>query len=133
MKILAFAFATGVAVGAPAFAIDPPEVVDATVSVSDVRTRDGGIEAVLTNRGDSELRDIRLLIDYVYHWPMERSPGDVSPGKSWPHVVPGPIPPGASQTIRFVPPEGLPTAPGTFSPDVKVLAFRRGQTPSSRN
>jgi hypothetical protein len=109
---------------APAAAVDAPEQVDAVVEVSGVRAGPDGIEAILTNRGASELRDVRLLIDYVYHWPDETRPGDESPGKAWPHVVPGPIPPGASERIRFAPPGGLPSAAGgRFEPRIEVLGF----------
>ena len=90
-----------------------------------LRTEDGAILAVLTNRGPNPVHDVRLLIDYVYHWPTEQAPGDVSPGKSWPHVFGGTIAPGASETVRFVPSGGLPTAPaGTFEPKVQVLGFK---------
>jgi hypothetical protein len=112
------------ALALPAAAVDSPDDVDGTVSVAGVRAEGGAIEAVLTNRGANPVHDVRLLVDYVYHWPKERSPGDESPGRSWPHVVPGPIAPGASETLRFVPDGGLPTAPGTFEPKVKVLGFK---------
>jgi hypothetical protein len=112
------------AAAAPAAALDDPAAVDARIAVRDVRVRDGAIEATLVNRGPREIRDVRLLVDYVYHWPDEMHPGDESPGRAWPHVVPGPIPPGASQPVRFEPPGGLPTAPGLFSPEIQVLGFR---------
>lgn len=109
---------------APAAGVDASEQVDAVVEVSGVRAGPDGIEAILTNRGASELRDVRLLIDYVYHWPDEMHPGDESPGKAWRHLVPGPIPPGASERIRFSPPGGLPSAPGgRFEPRIEVLGF----------
>jgi hypothetical protein len=117
------ALAVGFA-AAPAAAVDAPEEVDTVVEVTGVRAGEGGIEAILTNRGTSELRDVRLLIDYVNHWPDETRPGDESPGKAWPHVVPGPIPPGASERIRFSPPGGLPSAAGgRFEPRIEVLGF----------
>jgi hypothetical protein len=107
----------------PAAAVDEPGAVDAVVAVADVHAGSGVIEATLTNRGDRALRDVRLLIEYVYHWPDEMHPGDDSPGAAWSHVVPGPIAPGASEKLRFAPPGGLPTAPGRFEPRIKVLGF----------
>ena len=108
-----------------AAAVDPTDAVDAVVSAAGARVEDGAIVAVLTNRGPNPVHDVRLLVDYVYHWPKERAPGDVSPGKSWPHVFGGTIAPGASETVRFVPDGGLPTAAdGTFEPKVEVLGFK---------
>jgi hypothetical protein len=93
------------------------------VAVEDVRAADGAIEARLTNRSPRELRDLRVQIEYVYHWPDEMHPGDESPGRAWSHVVAGPLAPGASERIVFHPPGGLPTAPGRFEPRVQVLGF----------
>lgn len=111
------------ALASPAAAIDSPAEVDADVVVSDVGTANGAIEATITNRSASEISDVRLLIDYVYHWPDETHPGDESPGRAWSHVVPGPISPGASAPLSFTPPGGLPTAPGRFAPHIEVLSF----------
>jgi hypothetical protein len=108
-----------------AAAVDPTEAVDSVVSAAGARVEDGAIVAVLTNRGPNPVHDVRVLVDYVYHWPKERAPGDESPGKSWPHVFAAPIAPGASETLRFVPDGGLPTAAGgSFEPTVKVLGFK---------
>jgi hypothetical protein len=115
--------AAALAFSAPAAAVDSPAEVEAALAVSDVRSDGGAIEARLTNRSRHELRDIRLLLEYVYHWPDELHPGDESPGRAWPHVVPGPFAPGASETLRFVPPAGLPSALGRFEPRVRVLGF----------
>ena len=77
----------------------------------------GVIEATLTNRGDRALRDVRLLIEYVYHWPDEMHPGDDSPGA---RLVPrrrrARSHPARARQLRFAPPGGLPTAPGRFEP-----------------
>jgi hypothetical protein len=106
-----------------AAAVEPQSEVDAVVSVDGVRAEGCVIEATLHNRGSRELRDVRLLVECVYHWPDERHPGDESPGRAWTHVVPGPIPPGASETLRSAPPGVAPTAPGAFEPRVRVLGF----------
>jgi hypothetical protein len=130
MRRILLALVAALALPVVASAVDSPEDVDGTVSVAGVRAEDGAIVAVLTNRGEKPVHDVRILVDYIYHWPKERSPGDESPGRSWPHVFPGPIAPGASETMRFVPDGGLPTAPGTFEPKVKVLGFKeRSVTP----
>ena len=119
------ALAAALFLAPPARSVDAPEAVDAVVSAAGVRTEGGAIVAVLTNRGPNPVHDVRLVLDYVYHWPKEQAPGDVSPGRSWPHVFPGPIAAGASATLRYVPDGGLPTAAGgTFEPKVKVLGFK---------
>jgi hypothetical protein len=106
-----------------AAALDAPGEVEAAVAVEDVRASGGAIEARLVNRSGRALRDVRLLIEYVYHWPDELHPGDESPGRAWPHVVPGPLAPGASAPLRFEPPGGLPSAPGRFEPRIQLLGF----------
>ncbi len=111
------------AISGAAAALDAPAEVETVVAVDGVRVSEGAIEARLTNRGPRELRELRLQIDYVYHWPDEMHPGDESPGRTWPHVVPGPLAPGASEDLLFRPPGGLPTAPGRFEPRVHVLGF----------
>lgn len=109
--------------GAPARAVDAAADVDARVALSEVRADGDAIEGRLTNRGPHELRDVRLLLTYTYHWPDEVHPGDESPGHAWVHVVPGPLIPGASETFRFAPPGGLPTGEGRFEPGGQVLGF----------
>jgi hypothetical protein len=120
----AFVFALAlVALGSGAETLGGPEAVDRVVTVSDVRAADGAVEATLHNRGSAALRDVRLLIDSAYDWPEERQPGATSPGRAWVHVVPGPIAPGGTLAVRFVPPDGLPSGPGAFRTSVKVLGF----------
>jgi hypothetical protein len=118
-----FCWVVAVAFAAPGSALDDPAEIDARVVVGDASVRDGAIEATLTNRTPREIRDVRLLIEYVYHWPDEMHPGDESPGRAWPHVVRGPIAPGATEALRFEPPGGLPTAPGRFTPRIQILSF----------
>ena len=121
--LLCLGFALPFALASAGAALDEPENVDLVVDVSEVRAAGGAIEATLTNRSPRPIRDVRLLIEYVYHWPDEMHPGDESPGRSWPHLFPGPIAPGASAPLRFEPPGGLPTAPGRFEPRLKLLGF----------
>ena len=123
LLVLAAALAAGVAPARGASAVDTPSEVESSVSVGDVAVSEGRIEATLTNRGAHELRNVRVLISYVYHWPEEHHPGDDSPGHAWTHVVPGPLAPGASAPLSFAPPGGLPEGPGQFEPRVQVLGF----------
>jgi hypothetical protein len=109
--------------GAPARALDAAADVDARVALGEIRVEGDAIEGRLTNRGPHELRDVRVLLTYTYHWPDEVHPGDESPGHAWVHVVPGPLIPGASETFRFAPSGGLPTGPGRFEPGGQVLGF----------
>lgn len=111
------------AAGVSATAIDAPSEVDATVSVESVRSERCTVEATVRNAGVRPLRNVRLLVECVYHWPDEHHPGDVSPGRAWTHVVPGPIAPGATETVISAPPDGPPSSPGTFEARVRVLGF----------
>jgi hypothetical protein len=123
-ELAALGLACAALVFSRAAALDAPTELDLVVTVSDVSVGDGAIEALLTNHGLRELHDLRLQIEYVYHWPDEMHPGDESPGRAWSHVLPGPLAPGASERLVFHPPGGLPTAPGgRFEPKVTVVGF----------
>jgi|GEM_PF-4782775 len=124
VRRLAFALPLALCAVAPAVAVDPAGQVDAVVEVVDVRASGDAIEATLVNRGARDLHDVRLLFEWLYHWPDEYRPGDESPGRAWTHVAAGPIEPGTRQTVRSAPPGGLPLAPGAFEPRVQVLGFR---------
>jgi hypothetical protein len=123
LRALACAAGLAFAAGASAEKIDSPREVDAVLAVSDVRVDGDAIAATLTNRGAHPLRDVRLLVEYVYHWPAEMKPGPDNPGRAWPHVVPGPIAPGASEPVRYEPAGGLPIAAGTFEPRIQVFGY----------
>ena len=108
-----------------AAALEPQSDVDLVVSVEDVRAQGcSAVEATLRNHGTRELRDVRLAIECVYHWPDEHHPGDDNPSRAWTYVVPGPIAPGARESMRSAPPDPAPPAPGRFEPRVRVLGFQ---------
>jgi hypothetical protein len=106
-----------------AAALDPPAALDAVVGIEGVRAEGDAIAATLENRGARELRDVRLLVQWVYDWPDEFHPGDASLGRAWVHVVPGPIAPGGREPFVFHPPGGLPSGPGRFEARAQVLGF----------
>lgn len=123
LVLFAAALAAVVASAPAATAQDAPAAVEASVSIGPVSVSAGRIETTLTNRSPRELRNVRVLVTYTYHWPDERHPGDDTPGHAWAHVVPGPLAPGASAALSFAPPGGLPTSEGRFDPGVQVLGF----------
>lgn len=73
--------------------VDPADVAS-TVEVLDLRRAGQTIEGHLVNRGDKELRDVRILVQLVYHWPKEMQPGPESPSRAIARTIEGPIPPG---------------------------------------
>lgn len=85
---------------------------------------DREVTGIVHNRSDLEIRDVRLLIRYSYHWPNEYKPGEASPSRAVFHTVPGAIPPGGRLEFRYRPPLGeLPPAQGAFEARVEVVGF----------
>ena len=96
----------------------------AAVSVTDVAAKDGTVSAVLVNRSQHVIKDVKLLIRHGWLWKNERHPGADSPGRAEYYVVHGQIPPGGSMpfTYRIDPP--LPQrSDGRFSSSVEVVSF----------
>ena len=138
MKIFAtVAVAAGVAVG---IAVGPPprralsestpdtlvagQEAAALVSVADVKTRGGSVSGVLVSQSHQSLRDVELLIRYVWLWNDERHPGEDNPGRSAYYTVPDLIPPGASAPFHYEPSPPLPKrSDGHFEISVEVVGF----------
>jgi hypothetical protein len=104
-----------------------PQEVTSLVEVEGVNflKTDQEVSGIVHNRSDRELRDVRLLIRYSYHWPNEYKPGDASPSRAVFYTVPGAIAPGGRVEFRYRPALGdLPPTPGAFDARVEVVGFR---------
>jgi len=103
-----------------------PQGVASLVELENVNfaKSDQEISGIVHNRGDQELRDVRLLIRYSYQWPNEYKPGDASPSRAVFYTVPGAIPPGGRLEFRYRPAPGdLPPTPAEFDTRVEVVGF----------
>jgi hypothetical protein len=103
-----------------------PQGVTSLVELEGVKflKTDQEISGIVHNRGDQELRDVRLLIRYSYQWPNEYKPGDASPSRAVFYTVPGAIPPGGRVEFRYRPTPGdLPPTPAAFDARVEVVGF----------
>jgi hypothetical protein len=127
VRILAFAVAASAASAWPAATsrasdrITTPAEIERATQIESVRNEAGHVTGVLRNRSSDTLRDVRVLVQLVYHWPNEMHPGEPSPSNAVVAQIPGPLEPG--QVARFD--AALPTesAPGVYEPQAQVLGF----------
>ena len=94
------------------------------VAVRNLSVKDGVVSGDLANQSPRPVRDVELLIRYVWHWKNEFRPGKESPGMAVYHTVEGEIPPGESRRFVYTPPSPLPSRlDGTFETIVAVAGF----------
>ena len=72
----------------------------AAIEVRDLTRTEDGVSGVIVNLVPRELRDVRVLVQLVYHWPDEMHPGPESPSDAAVVTLAGPIPPGGSTPFR---------------------------------
>jgi hypothetical protein len=98
----------------------------AAIGVADVGRHGDVVVGTLMNRGDEEVRDIRILIDMAFLWANEFKPGDDSPGRSAVMTVAGPIAPHGRLQFEFTPNPPLPArTDGRYAePQVRVLGYQ---------
>jgi hypothetical protein len=98
-----------------------PEEMNRTVAVRDVRMAGDAVTGTVVNNSGKPVRDVQLLIKYVWLWRNERNPGSDSPGRAAFQTIPGELAPGQSREFTYRPDEPLPERrDGHFSPDVQV-------------
>ena len=71
------------------------------VEVTNVRAEDGSVTGTVTNRSSQPVRNVRVLIDHVWHWKNERHPGEDNPGRAEFYTIQGEIPPGGSLPFKL--------------------------------
>ncbi|HTO09849.1 MAG TPA: hypothetical protein VMR86_22550 [Myxococcota bacterium] len=96
------------------------------IQIEDVTTRDGQTSGTIVNSGKEPIRDVELLVQHQYRWPNEFKPGKRNPGVAHEITIGGTIPPGGREpfTVASAPP-ATPQKGGSFTTDVKVLAFEQ--------
>jgi hypothetical protein len=102
--------------------VTTPAEIDRFTEVESVRHDAAGrVTGLVRNTSDDTLRDVRVLIQLVYHWPNEMHPGAESPSDAVVAEIAGPLEPGETAQFDATLPTGAPR--GDFEPRVKVLGF----------
>jgi hypothetical protein len=89
-------------------------------------TADGAVSGTLVNGLSDVIRDVRLLVNYVWIWQDERNPGEDSPGRSSYHSISGDVPAFGTLDFTYVPSSRLPDrTDGNFVPSIEVASYTR--------
>lgn len=98
--------------------------VGSTLELRDLARTAEGISGIVVSRVPRELREVRILVQLVYHWPDEMHPGPDSPSAAAVVTVEGPIPPGGSAPFeaRLAVRPDVAAGPATGGSDFEVRA-----------
>lgn len=100
------------------------EAVQTVLTIEKVSVSDGTVTGEIRNRGRHDVRDIQLLVRYVWLWHDERKPGKVDPSTSSYHSLPTALAPGKNLPFTFAPPSTLAAPPGgNYEVSVTVAGF----------
>ena len=92
--------------------------------LENVKAQEGVVLGEIRNNSANIVRDIQLLIRYVWLWKNEFHPGKDDPSRSVFYNVPGEIPPGGMTRFQYTPSSPLPKrADGRFIVSVSVAGF----------
>ncbi|MFQ5849240.1 MAG: hypothetical protein ACE5JU_01475 [Candidatus Binatia bacterium] len=101
-----------------------PEEAAKAVGIRNVRVQDGVISGELVNKSPRLVRNVQLLIRYVWHWKNEFRPGENDPGKAIYHTVKKEIAPGRSVSFTYsLSPPLLSRPDGHFETEVSIAGF----------
>ena len=125
---LAFIWVGLVVIAWPNLAI--PQTVLTTQEASrglvlgNVTAQDGVVSGEIRNNSANLVRDVQLLIRYVWLWKNEFHPGKDDPTRSVYYNVPGEIPPRDTTRFQYTPSSPLPKrTDGHFMIGVSVAGF----------
>jgi hypothetical protein len=101
------------------------------VSVEKVSVTDGSLSGEVINHSKNALRDVQLLIRYIWLWDKETKPGTNDPSASAYYNLPGEIPPGGRAPFTFKPSQPLAKASGGhFETSASIAGFSEVFLPS---
>ena len=101
------------------------------VSVEKVSVTDGSVSGAVINQSKNTLRDVQLLIRYIWLWDNETKPGKNDPSASFYYNLPGEIPPGGRASFTFKPAQPLAKASGGhFETSASIAGFSEVFLPS---
>jgi len=94
------------------------------VVVENVTVKDGVVSGEVLNKSSGLLRDVQLLIRYVWLWKDEMRPGKDDPGMAVYSTLEKEIPPGGRAPFTYRPSPPLPSrSDGRFETTVSVAGF----------
>lgn len=100
------------------------EATAGIVSIEKVSVADGSISGTVINQSKNTLRDVQLLIRYIWLWDNETKPGKNDPSMSFYYNLPGEIPPGGRSSFTFKPSQPLAKASGgQFETSASIAGF----------
>ena len=96
----------------------------AVVSVASLKVEDGVVSGELVNRSKWPLREVQLLIRYIWQWKSEFKPGEDVQGRAVYYTVEKEIAPGGKVDFTYRPASPLPSGPdGYFETTVTIAGF----------
>lgn len=94
------------------------------IVVRNVMVKDGAVSGELHNRSSRPLRDVELLIRYIWQWKNELKPGEDALGRAVYYTLEKEIPPGGAVSFTYHPSPRLPSRPdGYFETEVSIAGF----------
>lgn len=95
------------------------------VTVRNVALAGGVVTGVVSNQSPNVVKNVQILVRYIWLWNDERNPGSDNPGRSDYTTVLGEIPPGSALGFRSVPDPPLPLnrSDGHFTVEAHVVGF----------
>jgi hypothetical protein len=94
------------------------------VSVERVSVSDGSVSGEVINQSKNTLRDVQLLIRYIWLWDNETKPGRNDPSISFYYNLPGEIPPGGRASFTFKPAQPVAkVSGGHFETSASIAGF----------
>jgi hypothetical protein len=98
--------------------------------LENVTAQDGVVSGEIRNNSANVVRDVQLLIRYVWLWKNEFHPGKDDPSRSDFYNVSGEIPPRGTTRFQYTPSSPLPKrADGHFMIGVSVAGFTQVMSP----
>ena len=95
-----------------------------TLEVSNLNVQDGGVTGELRNNSANAVRDVQLLIRYVWLWKNEFHPGSDDPSRSVYYNMPGELPAHGTTRFQYAATPPLPErTDGSFTVSVAVAGF----------
>jgi hypothetical protein len=101
-----------------------PQAASRLVVVEKLTVNDGRVSGEIRNDSKNLVRDVQLLIRYVWLWKDEFHPGKDDPSQSVYYAAPAEIPPGGTSPFQYAPSSPLPKRDdGTFVVRVSVAGY----------
>ena len=98
--------------------------IERIVSVDKVSVTDASVSGEVVNHSRNAVRDVQLLIRYIWLWTNETKPGRNDPSVSFYYNLPGEIPPGGRASFTFKPSQPLArTSGGHFETIASIAGF----------